>query len=129
MVPDIAKTAELVQEISAASEEQAGGVSQITGAMQQLDQVTQQNSAASEELAATAEEMRTQSQSLLETISFFRLPEQESNRQSTATSRETNGSGLTNESDKPASSQPIPIAAMAKDSNVGAVDENQFERF
>ena len=44
----------------------------------QLDQVTQQNAAASEELAATAQEMRTQSQTLLEVISFFRLAEQQS---------------------------------------------------
>jgi methyl-accepting chemotaxis protein len=73
MVPDIARTAELVQEITAASEEQASGVSQITSAMQQLDQVTQQNAAGSEELAATAEEMRSQSQSLIEMISFFKL--------------------------------------------------------
>ncbi|MCP4186028.1 MAG: HAMP domain-containing protein [Gammaproteobacteria bacterium] len=76
MVPDIARTAELVQEITASSEEQAGGVGQISGAMQQLDQVTQQNAAASEELAATSQEMRGQSQSLLEMISFFRLSNQ-----------------------------------------------------
>jgi methyl-accepting chemotaxis protein len=79
MVPDIARTAELVQEITAASEEQASGVSQITSAMQQLDQVTQQNAAGSEELAATAEEMRGQSQSLIEMISFFKLKSNASN--------------------------------------------------
>jgi len=73
MVPDIARTADLVQEISAASGEQAGGVGQISGAMQQLDQVTQQNAAASEELAATSQEMRSQTQMLLDVISFFRL--------------------------------------------------------
>jgi methyl-accepting chemotaxis protein len=73
MVPDISRTAELVQEITAASEEQSAGVSQITSAMNQLDQVTQQNAAGSEELAATADEMRSQSQSLIEMMSFFRL--------------------------------------------------------
>jgi len=73
MVPDISRTAELVQEITAASEEQASGVSQITSAMNQLDQVTQQNAAGSEELAATADEMRSQSQSLIEMMRFFRL--------------------------------------------------------
>ena len=87
MVPDIARTAELVQEITAASEEQAGGVGQITGAMQQLDQVTQQNAAASEELAATAQEMRTQSQSLLEIISFFKLVESKRLQFTTAKSK------------------------------------------
>jgi len=75
MVPDITKTAELVQEISAASEEQSGGVGQINSAMQQLDKVTQQNAAGSEELAATAEEMQTQSTTLQQVVSFFRLNE------------------------------------------------------
>lgn len=84
MVPNIARTAELVQEITAASEEQASGVSQITSAMQQLDQVTQQNAAGSEELAATAEEMRSQSQSLIEMISFFKLQSNASNMHSRA---------------------------------------------
>jgi len=73
MVPDITQTAELVQEITASSEEQSSGVGQITSAMQQLDKVTQQNAAGAEELAATAEEMQTQSQNLLEVVSFFRM--------------------------------------------------------
>lgn len=73
MVPDITKTAELVQEITAASEEQSSGVGQINSAMQQLDKVTQQNAASSEELAATAEEMQAQSETLKEIVSFFRL--------------------------------------------------------
>jgi len=73
MVPDITRTAELVQEISAASEEQTSGVGQINNAMQQLDKVTQQNAASSEELAATAEEMQAQSANLKDVVSFFRL--------------------------------------------------------
>jgi len=73
MVPDITRTAELVQEISAASEEQSSGVGQINSAMQQLDKVTQQNAAGSEELAATAEEMQAQSENLQQVITFFRL--------------------------------------------------------
>jgi methyl-accepting chemotaxis protein len=75
MVPDIATTAKLVQEITAASEEQAGGASQITGAMQQLDQVTQQNDAASVQLAETAQDMLPQSQTLLELVGFFEFSE------------------------------------------------------
>ena len=73
MVPDITRTAELVQEISAASEEQSSGVGQINSAMQQLDRVTQQNAAGSEELAATAEEMQAQSQNLQQVVGFFQL--------------------------------------------------------
>jgi len=73
IVPGINNTAELVQEISAASDEQATGASQIGEAMSQLDKVTQQNASASEELTATAESMRNQSQSLLEQVGFFTL--------------------------------------------------------
>lgn len=73
MVPDITQTAKLVQEISAASEEQSGGADQINSAMQELDRMTQKNAAGSEELAATAQEMQSQSKSLQEVVSFFRL--------------------------------------------------------
>lgn len=73
MVPDITKTAALVQEITEASEEQSGGVGQINNAMQQLDKVTQQNAAGSEELAATAEEMQAQSANLQQVVGFFHL--------------------------------------------------------
>lgn len=73
MVPDITRTAELVQEISAASEEQSSGVGQINNAMQQLDKVTQQNASGSEELAAIAEEMQAQSANLLQAVGFFHL--------------------------------------------------------
>jgi methyl-accepting chemotaxis protein len=72
LVPDIQKTAELVQEISAASKEQDTGAGQINRAIQQLDQVTQQNSAVSEELASTAEELSSQAEQLQSTIAFFK---------------------------------------------------------
>ncbi|BCG46300.1 Methyl-accepting chemotaxis sensor/transducer protein [Citrifermentans bremense] len=71
MLPDIQKTAGLVQEISAASREQDSGAEQINRAIQQLDQVIQQNASAAEEMSATAEELAAQSEQLQETISFF----------------------------------------------------------
>jgi len=80
MVPDIAKTAELVQEISAASAEQSEGVAQISNAMLQLDKVTQQNAAGSEELAATAQELQSYAQSLLSVIAFFKISETTQNK-------------------------------------------------
>ncbi|VAW64918.1 Methyl-accepting chemotaxis sensor/transducer protein [hydrothermal vent metagenome] len=79
MVPDITRTAELVQEITAASEEQSSGVGQINSAMQQLDKVTQQNAASSEELAATAEQMQAQSANLQKVVGFFSLAAGSSN--------------------------------------------------
>jgi methyl-accepting chemotaxis protein len=73
LVPTIKKTTELVQEVSAASNEQSSGVSQINRAMSQVDQVTQQNASAAEELASTAEEMASQAESMQQLMGFFRL--------------------------------------------------------
>ena len=64
LVPDIKKTAELVQEISSASKEQDQGTGQINNAIQQLSTVIQQNASASEELASTAEELAAQAEQL-----------------------------------------------------------------
>jgi len=73
LVPDIQKTAELVQEIAAASAEQQTGVQQINAAIQQLDQVIQQNASASEEVASTSSTLAEESERLQQAISFFNL--------------------------------------------------------
>jgi len=73
MLPDIQKTAELVQEISASSKEQDTGAEQINKAIQQLDQVIQQNASAAEEMASTTEELSSQAEQLKSTIAFFSL--------------------------------------------------------
>jgi len=78
IVPDIQKTADLVQEITAASNEQRSGADQISQAIQNLDQGIQQNSASAEEMAASSEELDAQANNLLGTISFFQLDENES---------------------------------------------------
>jgi len=115
MVPDIIQTAGLVQEISAASEEQSAGVSQINKAMQQLDVVTQQNASGSEELAATAEEMQAQSKNLTSAVSFFSMKNSDSSN-----------SGQSKHS-------PDNNASFDKYDNSGvdnkAVDKSKFERF
>ena len=72
LVPDIQRTAELLREISAASNEQSTGAAQINKAIQQLDQVIQQNSSSSEELASTAEELSSQAEVLESSIAFFK---------------------------------------------------------
>ncbi|WNJ89979.1 methyl-accepting chemotaxis protein [Bosea sp. 685] len=73
LVPDIKKTAELVEEITAACREQDVGSTQINQAIQQLDKVTQQNAAASEQVSATSEELAAQAEQLQTTIAFFRI--------------------------------------------------------
>ncbi len=75
IVPSIKKTSDLVQEISAASEEQSAGAGQINAAMDQLNKITQQNASSSEELAATSEEMSGQAMQLQELMAFFTVVE------------------------------------------------------
>ena len=73
IVPDIERTFELVQEISAACREQSLGADQVNKAIQQLDQVIQQNASASEETASTSEELSAQAQRLTQVMHFFKL--------------------------------------------------------
>src|SRR6056297_2835506 len=81
LVPNIQKTADLVQEISAASREQSNGAEQINTAISQLDQVIQQNASASEEMASVAQELNGQADELQQTISFFSIDEQDRTKQ------------------------------------------------
>jgi methyl-accepting chemotaxis protein len=76
LLPEIGRTTELVQEISAASSEQNTGAEQINQALQQLDQVIQQNASASEEMASTAEELSSQAEQLKQAIDYFRIDDQ-----------------------------------------------------
>jgi methyl-accepting chemotaxis protein len=72
IVPDIQKTASLVQEISASSMEQNSGANQINNAIMQLNQVTQQNASAAEEMSSSAEELAGQAEQLRELVSFYK---------------------------------------------------------
>ena len=72
LVPDIRRTAELVEEITAACREQDLGTSQINQAIGQLDKVTQQNAAASEQVSSTSEELSAQAEQLQAAVAFFR---------------------------------------------------------
>ncbi len=73
LTPDIRRTAELIQEINAASREQETGSEQINKAIQQLDQVVQQNASVSEETASTSEELSAQADRLLSSVAFFQV--------------------------------------------------------
>src|SRR5215467_8721404 len=73
LVPDIKKTAELVEEITSACREQDVGSAQINQAIQQLDKVGQQNASASEEVSSTSEELASQAEQLQSTIAYFRI--------------------------------------------------------
>ena len=72
-LPEIKRTSELIQEISAATLEQKSGSMQVNESVQQLNNITQQNAAAAEELASSAEELTAKSKQLTDLISFFKL--------------------------------------------------------
>jgi len=110
IVPSIQKTADLVQEIAAASAEQNSGVGQINGALTQITQAVQQNAAASEELASTSEEVNAQAQELQNTMEFFRLE---------------GGRGMTRPKAKTAPAKASSRRAGASEE----IDERQFTRF
>jgi methyl-accepting chemotaxis protein len=75
LVPDIQKTAALVQEINSASSEQNSGAEQINKAIQQLDKVVQQNAGVAEEMSSASEELASQAENLQSSIAFFRISE------------------------------------------------------
>jgi methyl-accepting chemotaxis protein len=84
LVPDIQKTGELVQEITAASREQDTGASQLNKALQQLEKVIQQNASASEAMASTTEQLTGQSDQLMSALGFFRTGDQAPSRNARA---------------------------------------------
>ncbi|MCG6202084.1 methyl-accepting chemotaxis protein [Psychromonas antarctica] len=117
IVPSINKTSDLVQEISAASEEQSAGVGQINTAMGQLNTITQQNASSSEELSATAEEMSSQAEQLQSVIGFFKVVVQ-----TTRNASNTYQSSATSSMKKPVrSSVPAPKNR--------SLDESEFTKF
>lgn len=75
IIPEIEKTAKLVQEISTAGNELASGANQVNNAIQQHNNVAQQNAASAEVLASNAEELNSQADGLKEMISYFNVGE------------------------------------------------------
>jgi methyl-accepting chemotaxis protein len=108
MVPDIKHTAELIQEITAASNEQQSGAEGVNTAIHQLDQVIQQIASASEEMSSTSEELASQAEHLKSTVSYFTI--------------DGNGSA-------PASRVTVRSATPALRSGRGKAEGDDFERF
>ncbi len=140
LVPDIQKTAELVQEITASSREQSSGADQINGAIQQLNTVIQQNAGGAEEMASTAEELSSQAEQLRDTISFFKVEEHAPGSPKAAVSRGQKGLPLrlaaiaSNKAER-YTTAPVPHGAgFALNMHVpgngkGNGKEDEFERF
>ena len=124
VLPEIKKTSELIQEITAASLEQNNGVGQVNSAIQQLSSVSQQNASASEEMASSAKELENQSTILKNLVSYFKVKQQTDNRisKTSHTQKLTEPTNLKKSSTKEV--QPI------KDNNVNInLGDSEFESF
>jgi len=73
IVVGVRRVADLMREVTAASQDQTSGIDQVNQAVGQMDQVTQQNAALVEQAAAAAQSLEQQAQGLLHTVSVFRL--------------------------------------------------------
>ena len=144
LVPDIQKTSELVQEISVASKEQAGGADQINGAIQQLNQVVQQNAGAAEEMSSTAEELSSQASQLMEVMAFFKVvgDEQKTLQERkasgithhvpgarTAPSQEVNPGMMAKTAAARRKGVDLLLASSGKGSGAGDLRDGEFEKF
>ncbi|WP_147821008.1 methyl-accepting chemotaxis protein [Salidesulfovibrio onnuriiensis] len=132
IVPDINKTAELVQEIASASDEQNAGAEQVNSGIQELNKVVQQNASASEEVASTAEELSGQAEQLQESIRFFKLDSatlRSMQSQQQAGRKPVKAKASVRPAPK-AIAPPKPAAAPVESGGVDlSMDDEDFERF
>jgi methyl-accepting chemotaxis protein len=73
IVVSVRRVADIMGEITAASQDQSAGIDQINQAVNQMDQVTQQNAALVEEAAAAAQSLEHQANTLVDVVSVFKL--------------------------------------------------------
>ena len=144
IIPDIRKTAELVQEISAASSEQNSGAEQINQALVQLDGVVQRNASSSEEMASMSEELNGQAEQLQNTVAFFKLEQGGSRQRPGEPQRRSMQSGSrkaqvahTRPADTHSQAQPpLPAQAAQRETGIVLADgegadelDNEFESY
>ena len=73
IVTSVKHVADIMGEITAASQEQSSGIEEVNRAISQMDEMTQQNAALVEEAAAAAESMQEQAVKLAQAVSVFKM--------------------------------------------------------
>jgi methyl-accepting chemotaxis protein len=123
ILDSIKQVADIVADISTASNEQAGGIEQINKALTQMDEVTQQNSAMVEENAATARTLEQQAGAMDERIGAYKLSSSDTSRVVTPLHKRPAQS-------KPAAPVRKPAArAVARSGAATAVAKDEWEEF
>ena len=112
VIPEIEKTTQLVREIASSSQEQNSGINQITNAVQALNDVIQQYAASAEEMASTSQNLAEQSNDLKDSVSYFKINEGGTQRQSQPKQKPAAASrpGATHQASKPAATVNKPAA-------------------
>ena len=128
LVPNIQKTAGLVQEIAASAKEQDMGTSQINNAIQQLDQVIQQNAASLEQIASTTESLAAHAEQLRTRIHFFQLGEMPPSE--AEQKRQTAQQAALSDAQKSPSLSDVPISKPRPAESLPSIlSDDDFERF
>ncbi len=73
IVTSVKHVADIMNEITAASQEQSSGIEEVNRAIGQMDEMTQQNAALVEQAAAAAASMQEQAVQLAQAVSVFKL--------------------------------------------------------
>ncbi|MPS48458.1 MAG: hypothetical protein E2592_05625 [Methylobacillus sp.] len=73
IVSSVQRVADIMGEITSASQEQSAGIEQVNIAIGQMDEMTQQNAALVEQAAAAAESLEEQAQKLSSTVGVFKI--------------------------------------------------------
>ena len=76
IVASVQRVSQMIEQISAAADEQSSGIGMMHGAVHELDGMTQQNAALVEESAAAATSLSQEARQLLEAVEVFRLADE-----------------------------------------------------
>ncbi len=119
VVNSIRRVTDIMGEISAASNEQSTGVSQVGEAVTQMDQATQQNAALVEEMAAAASSLNSQARELVQTVAVFKLTQQ----QTSAAPAVSSPVSATAYASRPAAVPALATAAKPRQTTTGKASE------
>ncbi len=73
IVASVSKVADIMREITAASEAQSADIEEVNRTIAQMDEMTQQNAALVEQAAAAAQSMQDQASTLAQAVSVFKM--------------------------------------------------------
>ncbi len=126
IVTSIKQVADIMGEITAATQEQSNGIEEVNQAITQMDEMTQQNAALVEEAAAAAESMQEQAQKLAQAVSIFKLDGDELKARAPARAVRAPAAPAAR---APAAPAPRPAVAAPKPKKIAAAATEDWEEF